>query len=151
MRTGGHRWRFGARNIGAFLVTARDRFRFTMARCALPLLAFAATIAPPPVQAGDLPLRRGAYVEASTHCGDAASSDRTWFGGGYVLQAAHAQCSLVSVRQHGKADYVVVERCFANADRSMPFTLVNHVHILSHREYRLVNREGRFRSRWCRD
>ena len=97
------------------------------------------------------PIQHGAYAEGGVHCNEAASTDLGWYGGGYVFQGAHAQCKLVSVRSQGNADFVVVERCLANADPSMAFRLVNHVHILGHRGYRLTNREGRFRYHWCHD
>jgi hypothetical protein len=137
-------------------VKAHIGFRSVMTRAALLAIALALTTVPSfarPAPGGDsagLPLRRGTYVETSGELGGADSSDQVWFGGGYVIQAPHAQCRLVSVTKHGKADYVVVERCLANGDATMPFRLVNHIHVVSHREFQMVNREGRFQFHWRR-
>lgn len=98
-----------------------------------------------------LPIRSGAYAEASSQCGDAGSSDLSWFGGGYVIQSPHARCSLKSVRRLGKADYLVVETCLADSGPGASFRLINKLHIVSPRQYRLSNSQGHFAARWCRD
>jgi hypothetical protein len=96
-----------------------------------------------------LPLRRGHYVDVNSGCFTAASAAKTWFGGGYVIQAPHASCELKTVKRLGLHDYTVSMRCYENGDRAMPFARNDHVKIVSHTEYELENAFGKFRSRWC--
>ena len=119
-------------------------------------MALAATLAVAhPAQAAQtgpgLPLKRGAYAEAGVQCGNAGSADLSWFGGGYLIQSPHARCTLKSATRLAGANYLVVERCLANDDPAQPFRLVNRIHVVSPRQYRLSNRNGHFISHWCRD
>jgi len=115
---------------------------WTLVLASLAPIATAAT--------ASLPLERGAYVDSATPCGGADSAARTWFGGGYVIQAPHARCELKQATQTGAVDYVVSLRCYENGDRSMPYDVVDRVTVISSREYELENQFGRFRARWCR-
>jgi hypothetical protein len=99
---------------------------------------------------GALPLRRGVYVDVATGCHGAVSAARSWFGGGYVIQAPHAHCEMKSVTRPGPDRYAVTAQCYENGDRSMPFEKVDQVTIVSHTEYTLDNAYGHFQARWCR-
>jgi hypothetical protein len=114
-------------------------------------LAAMALSAPTPLKSGSLPLRRGVYVDVGAGCAGAASSAKSWFGGGYVIQASHAQCKLKAVIRSDRTHYLVTLRCNENGDPTMPFVVVDHVRLVSHTEYEMTNRFGRFRSRWCRN
>jgi hypothetical protein len=117
------------------------------------LLGLAISLAAAAVLAADqpsLPLEHGVYVETDSPCAGAESSTRSWFGGGYVIQAPHAHCEFKSVTQPDAADYVVTLQCYENGDRSLPYDVVDKVKIVGPREYELQNQFGRFRARWCR-
>ena len=97
-----------------------------------------------------LPLERGVYVEADSPCAGAESSTRSWFGGGYVIQAPHAHCEFKSVTPSDPANYEVTLQCYENGDPSLPYTVVDKVKVVGPREYELQNQFGRFHARWCR-
>jgi len=80
----------------------------------------------------------------------AASATQTWFGGGYVIQAPHAHCSVKSVAQEGGADYLVTAECRENAEPASTVERVDRIRIVSDTEYQLENAYGRFHARWCR-
>ncbi|HXQ12294.1 MAG TPA: hypothetical protein VN805_14960 [Caulobacteraceae bacterium] len=109
------------------------------------LLAVASTA----VAGGSLSLRHGRYVDVGSECLGATSAGKSWFGGGYVFQAPHVQCEAVRVAHVAPDRYRVVTRCFENADRSLPFVVVNHIRLIGHTEYELKNRFGAFHARWC--
>jgi len=115
------------------------------------LLAVAAlvTLASTAIAGGSLPLRHGRYVDVGAECLGSASSGRSWFGGGYVFQAPHVQCQAVKVAHIAPDRYRVVARCFENADRTLPFVVVDHIRLIGHTEYELKNRFGAFHARWC--
>jgi hypothetical protein len=117
----------------------------------IPLLAVAtlSLIASAAVAGGSLPLRHGRYVDVGSECLGAASAGKSWFGGGYVFQAPHVQCQAVKVARVASDRYRVVDRCFENADRSLPFVVVEHIRLIGHTEYELTNRFGAFHARWC--
>lgn len=119
-------------------------------RVSTPLLAgVLALAASSAIAGGSLPLRHGRYVDVGSECLGAASSAKSWFGGGYVLQAPHVQCQPVNVAHVAPDRYRVVARCFENGDRALPFTVVDHIRLIGHTEYELQNRFGAFRARWC--
>lgn len=113
---------------------------------ALATLSLAASSA---IAGGALPLRHGRYVDVGSECLGAASSAKSWFGGGYVFQAPHVQCEAVRAVRVAPDRYRVVARCFENGDRKMSFMIVDHIRTIGHTEYELKNRFGRFRARWC--
>jgi hypothetical protein len=118
----------------------------TISSLALSVLALAATAG---ADRQSLPLRPGVYVDAGSECRGAASSAKTWFGGGFVIQAPHAQCTLRSVAHPHSDTFRVVKQCNENGDVGMKFRLVDHIRIISPTEYQIDNRFGRFHSRWC--
>lgn len=98
-----------------------------------------------------LPLRRGAYVDASGEC-RGASASRSWFeGAGYIIQHHHARCELKSVTRPGPRRYAVAKRCYEYGDRLKGYDVVDRIRIISEGEYQLDNRFGSFHARWCHD
>jgi hypothetical protein len=113
----------------------------------LGVLAFSTSVY---ADTGSLPLRPGVYVDTAASCHGATSSTRSWFGGGYVIQAPHARCVAKAVSQSGPTRYRLTLRCYEQGDPTLAFDLAERVRIVSRREYELENRFGRFRARWCR-
>jgi len=95
-----------------------------------------------------LPLRPGVYVDVDTACRYAPSSARSWFGGGYVIQAPHANCLLEAVTRPSRTDHLVAKRRYENGDPTMRFEVVDQITIISSTEYVRKNEYGRFTSRW---
>jgi hypothetical protein len=117
---------------------------------ALGLASLAALASADAPAGASLPLERGVYIDSGSPCRGAASAARSWFGGGFVIQAPHARCELKSATQAGPTDYVVSLRCYENGDPALPYDVVDKVKIVSPREYQLENQFGRFQARWCR-
>jgi hypothetical protein len=117
-----------------------------IARVFAVALAAASLAASAPTVQGSLPLRHGRYVAVDAPCFGAPSSAESWFGGGYVLQSPHADCTVARVAVDR---YRVVVRCLENGDRSLPFTLVERIRLIGHRQYELDNRFGHVHARWC--
>ena len=112
-------------------------------------LSVATLAAAPGANAGSLPLRPGVYVDASSVCRGAPAAARTWFGGGFVIQAPHARCVLASVSYRRPDTYRVVKTCYENGDPKLTFRLIDRIKVISPTEYQLENRFGRFTSHWC--
>ena len=100
--------------------------------------------------AESLPLTRGVYVDVGTSCRGAATSERSWFGGGDVIQASHAHCDALSASRKGPARYLVVNLCRAEG-AAASYRVVDRITVVSSTEFELENRFGRFHARWCRE
>jgi hypothetical protein len=116
------------------------------------LLATAALVAASLLHhpAGSLALTRGVYVEADMPCRGAPMSARSWFGGGYEIQASHAHCDARTVVRKGTGRYVVVGACRA-VGGAASYRVVDHITVISPTEFKLENEFGSFHARWCRD
>ncbi|MGH7024124.1 MAG: hypothetical protein ACREEB_11115 [Caulobacteraceae bacterium] len=109
-------------------------------------LALSALAAPGP---RSLPLRRGVYVVGSAECVGASSASKAWFGGGVMIHQPHASCDLVQASRTGPMTWEIAKRCFEYGNHARPFAVVDRIRIVSHTEYELNNRFGRFDAHWC--